>query len=125
MLERRRRGKGFGVVGDGEEDLGEEENLVGIGRDADDLELGEGIGSRLGGGDGTQESGIINSGITAPRITTTTLDEEIDNWDENAVDNWDEEEPAGDSADGEGPKTPSASSAGEVESDIAVRRDVE
>ncbi|KAG9230316.1 hypothetical protein BJ875DRAFT_520491 [Amylocarpus encephaloides] len=60
-----------------------------------DLELGEGVGA--------QESGTV----------TQTLDEEVDNWDENVEDNWDEDEHATD--EGEGPKTPSASSNGEAE----------
>ncbi|KAF4631313.1 hypothetical protein G7Y89_g6816 [Cudoniella acicularis] len=64
-----------------------------------DVELGEGLGA--------QESGTIS---TAPR----TLDDEVDNWDENMEDNWDEDE-HGTSDDG--PKTPSASSAGDAEGD--------
>lgn len=106
MLERRRRAKGYVIVdnGDGE---GEGEELVGGGvRDEADLELGV---------VGRQESGVVDS-VVAPRVTT--LDEEVDNWDEHGVDNWDDEENTGDSGDGEGPKTPSASSAGDVEGEV-------
>ncbi|KAH6677408.1 hypothetical protein B0J14DRAFT_584184 [Halenospora varia] len=91
MLERKRLAKHYQVV------PGEEEH---------DLELGEGVGA----GVGAQESGTIS---TAPR---PTLDEEVDNWDENVEDNWDEDEH--DITDeGDGPKTPSASSAGDVAED--------
>ncbi|KAL2108605.1 hypothetical protein VUR80DRAFT_3595 [Thermomyces stellatus] len=44
-----------------------------------DLELGEG-----------QESGVV-SGDAGP---SRTLEEEVDNWDENAMDDWDDEEGA-------------------------------
>ncbi|KAK0384396.1 hypothetical protein NLU13_7941 [Sarocladium strictum] len=50
------------------------------GEDEADVELGEG-----------QESGIVN---TAAR--SRTLEEEVDNWDENAVDDWDEGDPQDD-----------------------------
>ena len=71
MLERRRlaRGTRYTAV-PGEDDLG------------DDLELGEGVG--IGTGADDQEEGV-----TAPRATT--LEDEVDNWDENALDDWDEE----------------------------------
>ena len=36
---------------------------------------------------GRQESGITSSGQREP-----TIDEELENWDENAADDWDEEE---------------------------------
>ncbi|KAK6593739.1 hypothetical protein H4I95_11131 [Botrytis cinerea] len=54
-----------------------------------------------------------------------TLDEEVDNWDENMEDAWDEDEQAGavDSVEGEGLKTPSASSTGEVDGDPKKRAD--
>jgi VanZ family protein len=64
MLERRRKSR-FGVVDGGEEDV----------------ELGVGVGgSREEEGLGPQESGVMN------------LEQEVDNWDENAVDNWDTED---------------------------------
>jgi hypothetical protein len=64
----------------------------------EDVELGEGIGA--------QESGTVGAG--------RSLDQEVDNWDENVADNWDEDEPTG-TDEGDGPKTPSASSAGEAD----------
>lgn len=44
------------------------------GEDVEDLELGEGEG---------HETGVVQA---------QTLEEEVDNWDENAVDNWDDGE---------------------------------
>ncbi|KAF5876722.1 uncharacterized protein Bfra_003128ia [Botrytis fragariae] len=72
-----------------------------------DLELGEGVGA--------QESGVA--------AASRTLDEEVDNWDENMEDAWDEDEQAGvvDSVEGEELKTPSASSTGEVDGDSKKR----
>ena len=97
MLERKRLAKQYQSV------PGEEEN---------DLELGE--------APGLQESGTISAKPAAP-----TLDEEVDNWDENAEDAWDEEEhPTGtDSVEGDGPKTSSASSAGEDIAEAKKRAD--
>lgn len=45
-----------------------------------DVELGMGSGHRDEQGLEPQESGVMN------------LEQEVDNWDENAVDNWDEED---------------------------------
>jgi len=87
MLERKRLAKQYQVV------HGDEEN---------DLELGEGVGA--------QESGTVVATPVAP-----SLDEEVENWDENLEDGWEEDEHTADSAEGEGLKTPSASSAGDVE----------
>jgi hypothetical protein len=67
----------------------------------EDVELGEGVGT----GVGEQESG---------ETAGQSLDQEVDNWDENEVDDWDAEEHTG-TEDENGPKTPSASSAGEAE----------
>lgn len=65
------------------------------GAGTDDVELGVHPSSGLG----PQESG------------TTTLEQEVDNWDENAVDNWDEaDDIGGASGEGDGPKTPASSS---------------
>ncbi|TGO52488.1 hypothetical protein BCON_0140g00020 [Botryotinia convoluta] len=77
------------------------------GDEEQDLELGEGVGA--------QESGVA--------AASRTLDEEIDNWDENMEDAWDEDEQAGvvDSVEGEGLNTPSASSTGEVDGDPKKR----
>lgn len=92
MLERKRLAKQYQVV-PGEEDL----------------ELGEGVGV------GAQESGTV----TGP---TRTLDEEVDNWDENIEDNWDDDERVTtDSAEGAA-NTPSASSVGD-DADIKKRAD--
>jgi hypothetical protein len=92
MLERKRLAKHYQAV------PGDEEA---------DLELGEGVGA--------QESGVASANVGA-----VTLDEEVDNWDENVEDAWDEEDPT---TDGDGPKTPSASSAGEVEPETKKRAD--
>ncbi|KAL2842340.1 hypothetical protein BJY01DRAFT_216571 [Aspergillus pseudoustus] len=63
MLERRRKAR-FGSLSEG----------------GDDVELGMGPGHREEDGLGAQESGVMN------------LEQEVDNWDENAVDNWDTED---------------------------------
>ncbi|XXH01999.1 hypothetical protein Hte_008363 [Hypoxylon texense] len=55
------------------------------GEDDGDLELGEGVGA--------QEEGVMSA---AGNERSTTLEEEVDNWDENAVDAWDEDEGDGD-----------------------------
>ncbi|KAL2367569.1 hypothetical protein RJ035_001456 [Blastomyces gilchristii] len=90
MLERRRKAR----FGTGLDEVG------------DDVELG-GVGVENGdhSGLGPQETGVTR----APR----TLEQEVDNWDENAVDNWEE----GDddfqtrtSAEGDGQRTPPSSS---------------
>lgn len=94
MLERKRARRGYGAVA-GEDDVG------GLGEE-NDLELGEGAGL---GGSGHEE------GITdAPRPHDggtpahaggrgLTLEEEVDNWDENEVDAWDDADGAGDIGD--------------------------
>lgn len=61
MLERKRAARGYGAVAD--DDI-----------DDRDVELGESIGG--------QESGVVRSG-------TATVEEELDNWDENAED-WED-----------------------------------
>ncbi|CZR64231.1 related to VanZ domain protein [Phialocephala subalpina] len=96
MLERKRLAKNYQVV------PGDEEA---------DLELGEGIGA--------QESGTTSASVP---VHTPTLDQEVDNWDENIEDGWDEDEHL-DSAEGEGLKTPSASSAGEDLGEAKKRAD--
>ncbi len=101
MLERKRLAKQYQVV------PGE-----------DDLELGEGVG--------LQESGTVSAAAAAgaPAPPARTLDEEVDNWDENLEDNWDDEEHATtDSAEGAGPNTPSASSTGDADVDAKKRVD--
>ncbi|KAI8631506.1 hypothetical protein F5Y19DRAFT_397808 [Xylariaceae sp. FL1651] len=72
MLERKRQRRRYNAV---------------PGEELDDLELGEGVGA--------QEEGILTADTEHQR--TTTLEEEVDNWDENAVDQWDQDdEPEGD-----------------------------
>ncbi|KAI0189510.1 hypothetical protein EV127DRAFT_104164 [Xylaria flabelliformis] len=71
MLERKRQRRYSTVPGD----------------EPGDLELGEGVSG--------QEEGIL--GTETEQGRTRTLEEEVDNWDENAEDNWDEDdEPDGD-----------------------------
>ncbi|KAH6615631.1 hypothetical protein B0J18DRAFT_285595 [Chaetomium sp. MPI-SDFR-AT-0129] len=106
MLERKRLRK-YTAVPSGA--AGEEE----------DLELGEGPG--LGGArrdsDGHEEGVIGDS--AAPRPTTgTTLEEEVDNWDENAVDAWDEDD-EGDV----GTSAPTAGNGKDTAAEPAVGRD--
>jgi hypothetical protein len=91
MLERKRLRKYTAVpTGEGGDDGGEGE---------EDLELGEGPG--IGGG---RVSGEHDEGVTGAVVTgggggggqrAATLEEQVDNWDENAVDAWDEDD-AGD-----------------------------
>ena len=71
MLERKRQRKSYNAV---------------PGEDEDDLELGEGAGPADG-----QEEGVT-AGPSAGGERTTTLEQEVDNWDENAVDAWDEDD---------------------------------
>lgn len=71
MLERKRQRRYSAVPGD----------------EPTDLELGEGPSG--------QEEGI--TGDDTEPVRTRTLEEEVDNWDENDVDNWEEDdEPEGD-----------------------------
>lgn len=72
MLERKRQRRYSTVPGD----------------EPGDLELGEGLAD--------QEEGI--TGADTEQAHARTLEEEVDNWDENAQDNWDEDddEPEGD-----------------------------
>ncbi|WEW55190.1 hypothetical protein PRK78_000619 [Emydomyces testavorans] len=67
MLERRRKARFGGLLDDG--------------AGGEDIELGGNSGH-------DDEIGPQETGVT----TTRTLDQEVDNWDENAVDNWDEAE---------------------------------
>jgi hypothetical protein len=70
MLERKRKHRQYNPV---------------PGEDEEDLELGEGSGSH--------EEGVMSA---AGNERTVTLEQELDNWDENAVDAWDEEDGDGD-----------------------------
>jgi VanZ family protein len=72
MMERRRKAR-FDALAEG-----------GVGNeDDDDIELGLNDSSNNKNGIGPQETGI------------TSLEHEVDNWDENAVDNWDTEDGPG------------------------------
>ncbi|KAI9929070.1 hypothetical protein ASPWEDRAFT_106129 [Aspergillus wentii DTO 134E9] len=80
MLERRRKAR-FGALGD----------------DPEDVELGDRSGltredEHEDGGLGPQESGVMS------------LEQEVDNWDENAVDNWDTEDVADEGQKSDGKK---------------------
>lgn len=77
MLERKRQRKTYTAVpGEGEEVDGEV-------FEGGDIELGEGVL-------GAQESGVVD-GVSGGGATrkNMTLEEEVDNWDENAPDDWD------------------------------------
>lgn len=69
------------------------------GEGGEDLELGEGPG--IGGGSGSgsglggHEEGVIGGSGAEGQRGSLTLEEEVDNWDENDVDAWDEDD-AGD-----------------------------
>ncbi|KAK6199058.1 Glutamate decarboxylase 2 [Pestalotiopsis sp. IQ-011] len=94
MLERRRRGRRYDAV---------------PGEDDDDLELGQGSTTL----DEEQEEGIMNS--TTTERAAPTLEEEVDNWDENAVDAWDEDDGDGDiSAASTKPKTTELDGDGDI-----------
>lgn len=66
------------------------------GEDEEDLELGEGH----------------ETGVTAG--PSRTLEEEVDNWDENAIDNWDDEDPVDDATGSQPAKV--------VEGDVAATK---
>jgi hypothetical protein len=85
MLDRRRKAR-FGALLDGA---------------GDDVELG------VNGAEHREGLNPQESGVTATR----SLEQEVDNWDENAVDNWDEEgdEDQTGTSGGDGQKTPPSS----------------
>ncbi|KAK7740440.1 hypothetical protein SLS62_011122 [Diatrype stigma] len=73
------------------------------GEDDEDLELGEGPGPGLGLADGHEE-GVTTAAATAgvgagAGARATTLESEVDQWDENALDSWDEEDDEDDDED--------------------------
>lgn len=90
MLERKRQRRAYNAV---------------PGEDEADVELGEGDGLVEGG----QEEGVTPS---AGPGRSTTLEEEVDNWDENAIDNWDD----ADDGDGDIATVPSAGKDTELQS---------
>ncbi|KAL1619560.1 hypothetical protein SLS56_010054 [Neofusicoccum ribis] len=95
MLERKRRAKQYQVVpGEADDDL--------------DVELGEGVGSG-------QETGVVRDN------RSMSVEEELDNWDENAEDTWDPEEPNGGAEQDQAGKADAASSAAAEQS--AKKRD--
>lgn len=71
MLERKRQRKTYTAVPGEDGEDGEE-----------DIELGEGV-------IGAQESGVVEGVEGAGATRSMTLEEEVDNWDENAPDDWD------------------------------------
>ncbi|OKL60551.1 hypothetical protein UA08_04067 [Talaromyces atroroseus] len=79
MLERRRKAR-FGSV---------EDDAAGEPGNSDDIELGLSANGANHGHDndsmGPQETGVV----------ATNLEQEVDNWDENAVDSWDTEDGPG------------------------------
>lgn len=90
MMERRRQSR-YGLMNDGTEDV----------------ELGGVDGNSHRGSDvmGPQESGVMS------------LEQEVDNWDENAVDNWDTED-VPDEREGAPPSYNESSSAGAQEGGV-------
>ena len=113
MLERRRVRK-YTAVPTGEDGIPEEDGV--------DLELGEGVGVTRRSGE--HEEGVVGAGagagvaatataaspgvdkapVTAAAAKNMSLEEELDNWDENAVDAWDvdDDDEAGDIGGGNG-----------------------
>ncbi|KZL72054.1 hypothetical protein CI238_00834 [Colletotrichum incanum] len=75
MLERKRRTKTYQAV---------------PGEDDEDVELGEGHET------GVVESSGARDGAVGVGDSGRTLEEEVDNWDENQVDDWDEDDADGD-----------------------------
>ncbi|CRG85922.1 hypothetical protein PISL3812_02925 [Talaromyces islandicus] len=78
MMERRRKAR-FGALAEGG---------GGVGNEDDDIELGL-----------NDRSNNNNNGLGPQETGVTSLEREVDNWDENAVDNWDTEDGPGPAAD--------------------------
>lgn len=82
MMERKRSRKNYAAVpGEDGDDIEE------------DLELGEGLGARRSE-DGSAEERVTT--VAAGPQRAPTLEEEVDNWDENADDPWDDDDLEGD-----------------------------
>lgn len=70
------------------------------GPEEEDLELGEGVGLGARDEEEGHEEGVVTA--AAPVATeggqkkAASLEEEVDNWDENEIDAWDEEDDLGD-----------------------------
>ncbi|CAI0649402.1 unnamed protein product [Colletotrichum noveboracense] len=75
MLERKRRTKTYAPV---------------PGEDDEDVELGEGHETGVIESSGARDGGDVGSS------SGRTLEQEVDNWDENQVDDWDEDDADGD-----------------------------
>ncbi|KAE9572488.1 hypotheticall protein [Colletotrichum fructicola] len=75
MLERKRRTKTYAPV---------------PGEDDEDVELGEGHETGVIESSGARDGGDVGGG------SGRTLEQEVDNWDENQVDDWDEDDADGD-----------------------------
>ncbi|KAK4458555.1 hypothetical protein QBC42DRAFT_276526 [Cladorrhinum samala] len=91
MLERKRVRRYTAVPGEEGQEEEEEE----------DLELGEGLGVGARDEEEGHEEGVVTAAV-APAAAdggqkkSTSLEEEVDNWDENEIDAWDEEDDLGD-----------------------------
>lgn len=125
MLERKRRAKNYHIVpgGEGNDDLDLDLDLDASNPSNRDVELGEGVGRSAGAAVafGRQEIGVTS-------IQPKSIEEQLDQWDENAADDWnDEEGPAGTSSgsgEGEGQKTPTSSNADDINVGLAsIKRD--
>ncbi|KAF6804542.1 hypothetical protein CSOJ01_10141 [Colletotrichum sojae] len=77
MLERKRRSKSYAPV---------------PGEDDEDVELGEGHETGVVEASGARDGGDTTTAAAGGR----TLEQEVDNWDENQVDDWDEDDADGD-----------------------------
>lgn len=98
-VERRRRAKYSALTGDG--------------IDAEDLELGEAPSTNASGAIEDQETGVVNiDGPLAGRSKSQTVEEELDNWDENQPDDWSDDDNTTTTNNGTNAKmTPATSSA--------------
>jgi len=101
-MERRRRAKYSALTGEG---LEAEEDA--------DVELGEGPGLSGREPGGEQETGVVSLDGSAMG-KGRTVEEELDNWDENQPDDWDDEDDAT-AHDGPAKMTPATSSADSTE----------
>ncbi|CAK7207590.1 hypothetical protein SEUCBS139899_010400 [Sporothrix eucalyptigena] len=103
MLERKRHRKYAAVPGE------EGHDEAGLDTSAVDIELGENVGSTILH-DGTESVAAVSASTAAAAASATSttvergtsLEEEVDNWDENAEDNWDEDD-TGDIGEGSAP----------------------
>ena len=99
--------------------------LTGEGIDEEDLELGEGSGVFESAAVGEQETGVVSiDGPNANASKAQTVEEELDNWDENQPDDWSDDENTNTTGNGTTakmtPATSSADSSEEPRKKIAV-----